>query len=164
MPLREIEAASAIDDEISKVRKGMYNNNWNEAVNSYKIFQTELCFHEGILLRGNKIVVPRSLRQRVLKAAHEGHPGIVAMKNRLRTKVWWPKIDKNAENMVKSCKGCTLVSTPNPPNPMKRREHPSMPWMDVAMDFLGPLPSNDYLLIIIDYLDHHRYILADTKR
>jgi len=50
-------------------------------------------------------VIPPSLRQRVLEAAHEGHPGIVAMKNRLRTKVWWPKIDKDAENVVKSCKG-----------------------------------------------------------
>ncbi|XP_029166467.1 uncharacterized protein K02A2.6-like isoform X1 [Nylanderia fulva] len=158
VPLKEIEAASSIDGEILKVKNGVYNNSWDESVRNYKIFQAELCFNEDILLRGNKIVIPPPLRQRVLEAAHEGHPGIVAMKNRLRTKVWWPKIDKDAENMVKSCKGCTLVSAPNPPNPMRRRELPSMPWIDVAIDFLGPLPSNDYLLVIVDYYSRYKEI------
>jgi len=41
---------------------------------------------------------------------------------------------------------------------MKRREHLSMPWVDVAMDFLGPLPSNDYLLVIIDYFNRYKEI------
>lgn len=86
------------------------------------------CFYEGILLRGTKIVIPIKLRERVLNAAHEGHPGIVSMKARTRTKVWWPKCDKDAENKVKSCKGCTLVSGPNPPHPLKRQELPEEPW------------------------------------
>ena len=95
--LKEIEAVSSTDEEISKVANGIYNNKWDESVNNYKIFQTELCFYENILLRENRIVIPKSLRQRVLEAAYEGHPGIVAMKNRLRTKVWWPKIDRDAK-------------------------------------------------------------------
>lgn len=156
--LREIEAASATDEETLKVKNEIFNNNWNESVNNYKIFQAEQCFHENILLRGNKIIIPKPLRQRVLEPAHEGHPGIVAMKNRLRTKVWWPKIDRDAEIMVKSCKGCTLVSAPNSPNPMRRRKLPNAPWTDIAMDFLGPLPSNDYLLVIIDYFSRYKEI------
>lgn len=43
--------------------------------------------------------MPGILRQRVLEAAHEGRPGIVSMKARLRTKVWWPRIDKDAEHI-----------------------------------------------------------------
>ncbi|CAK1587295.1 unnamed protein product [Parnassius mnemosyne] len=80
------------------------------------------------------------------------------MKTRLRTKVWWPKIDRDAENRVKACKGCTLVSAPNPPHPTKRRELPVEPWIDVAIDFLGPLPSNDYLLILVDYYSRYKEI------
>lgn len=98
------------DQQILKVKEGIFNNNWDESVNNYKIFQTELCFHNNILLRGNKIVIPQALRLRVLEAAHEGHPGIGATKARLRSKVWWPKLDKDAETIVKSCKGCALVS------------------------------------------------------
>ena len=33
-----------------------------------------------LVLRGTRIVIPESLRDRILKVAHEGHPGIVNMK------------------------------------------------------------------------------------
>lgn len=80
------------------------------------------------------------------------------MKGRLRTKVWWPRIDKDAERSVKDCRGCTLVSAPNPPHPMRRRLLPEEPWVDVAVDFLGPLPSRDYVLILVDYYSRYKEI------
>lgn len=64
---------------------------WDEKVNMYKIFESELCFQDTNLLKGSKLVIPFKLRERVLKAAHEGHPGIIAMKGRLRTKFGCPK-------------------------------------------------------------------------
>lgn len=151
IPLKEITEYSHQDSEIQKVKDGLYNNNWDECVNTYKIFQNELCFHGDILLRGMRIVIPTNLRKRVLEAAHEGYPGIVALKNRLRTKVWWPKCDKDAENCCKACKGCTLVSAPNPPNPLKRRELPSEPWVDTGIDLMGSLPRGEYILVLVDY-------------
>ncbi|CAH1962493.1 unnamed protein product [Acanthoscelides obtectus] len=99
--LKEIIDSSMDDREIRNVKEGLYRNIWNDDVKLYKIFQNELCFHEGILLRGMRILVPSALRKRVLDAAHEGHPGIVSMKARLRTKVWWPRCDKEAENTLK---------------------------------------------------------------
>lgn len=156
--LSEIEEYSRLDEEIQKVKKGIFNNDWDETVRNYKIFENELCFCGDILLRGTKMVIPKQLRERVLTAAHEGHPGIVAMKLRLRTKVWWPRYDKDAEKMVKCCRGCTLVSAPNPPNPLKRRELPSHPWVDIAIDLLGPLPSGDHLLVVIDYYSRYKEI------
>lgn len=41
---------------------------------------------------------------------------------------------------------------------MKRRELPVEPWVDVAIDFLGPLPSSDYLLIVVDYYSRYKEI------
>ncbi|CAK1595001.1 unnamed protein product [Parnassius mnemosyne] len=145
-----IVAYSEKYQEICKVKKGVCQNDWDDSIKSYKFFENDLCFHDGILLRGNKIVIPQQLRKSVLDAAHEGHPGIVAMKERLRSKVWWPRIDKDVEQLVKACKGCTLVGLPNPPAPMKRRELSAAPWIDVAMDLMGPLPSNEYLLVVVD--------------
>lgn len=156
--MTEIKMHSEEDEEIRKVKKGVYNNDWEESVKGYKIFGNELCFFDNILLRGNRLVIPSKLRKTVLDAAHEGHPGIVAMKGRLRCKVWWPRIDKDAETLVKSCKGCTLVGLPNPPAPMKRRELPEGPWIDVAMDLLGPLPSGDYLFVLVDYYSRYKEV------
>lgn len=156
--LQEIKDASQNDIELKRVKEGVYTNIWDSAVNRYKLFQHELCFQEEILLRGTKIVIPTKLRSKVLMAAHEGHPGIVAMKLRLRSKVWWPKIDKDAEDYVKACKGCTLVSAPNPPNPMRRRELPAQPWVDVAVNYLRPLPTGHYLFVIVDYFSRYKEI------
>lgn len=158
LSFKSITEASNDDDEFKLVKDALMNNTWDASVNNYKLFQHELWLHDGVLLRGNKMVIPTKLRKQVLEAAHEGHPGIVNMKARLRAKVWWPKIDKDAENTVKNCRGCTLVSAPNPPVPMKRRELPSKAWMDTAVDFLGPLPSGDYLLVIIDYYSRYKEI------
>lgn len=93
--------ASLQDNEIKLVKEALSSNNWDPVINIYRIFQTELWTHEGLLLRGTKIVIPLKLRHQVLAAAHEGHPGIGAMKARLRTKVWWPKIDSDAEKWLK---------------------------------------------------------------
>ena len=44
-----------------------------------------------------------------LRLAHEGHQGIVKTKNRLRAKVWWPKMNAAAEKLCRSCHGCQVV-------------------------------------------------------
>lgn len=156
--MQTLVEVSQADEETQLVLKAITSDIWDPRIIKYRIFQSELWMHEGILLRGDKIVIPLKLRQQVLDAAHEGHPGIIAMKGRLRTKVWWPKIDKDAESRVRSCKGCTLVSAGNPPLPLKRRDMPSQPWEDVAIDFLGPLPSGHYLFVVIDYYSRYKEI------
>ncbi|CAB3997487.1 hypothetical protein BOX15_Mlig023251g7, partial, partial [Paramuricea clavata] len=51
-----------------------------------------ISFSDGVLLRNNRIVIPRSLQQRVLELAHQGHQGIAKTKARLRTKYQAQKI------------------------------------------------------------------------
>lgn len=147
----EINELSSSDDEICAVKESLYSGEWKGQAIAFKPFETELCFSGDILLRGNRIVMPDKLRQRTIDLAHEGHPGITVMKRRLRSKVWWPKIDADAENCVKKCVGCTMVSAPPPPEPLKRKKLPSEPWKDLAIDFLGPLPSGHNLFVVVDY-------------
>ena len=92
-----------------------------------------------LVLRGTRIVIPKQLRCQVLELAHEGHRGIVVMKQRLRTKVRWPGIDKEVERACKTCHGCHLVSQPTKPEPMTRTELPTTPWQHLAADLLGCL-------------------------
>ena len=84
--------------------------------------------------------------ERTLDLAHEGHPGIINMKKVLRTKVWWPGIDKDEEKFCKSCYGCQLVS-----ELMSRTELPSGPWQYLAADMLGPMLIGESILVVIDY-------------
>ncbi|KAJ8368319.1 hypothetical protein SKAU_G00083470 [Synaphobranchus kaupii] len=66
------------------------------------------CWGNVCVSRGLCTVVPSGLRARVLSMAHEGHLGIVRVKQRCRDLVWWPGIDRDIETMVKDCVPCLL--------------------------------------------------------
>ena len=161
---REIERASDVDEELSNVRKCVQTGQWHKLENKrYLLVRNELSVIGKLVLRGTRIIVPSSLRERVLQLAHEGHPGIVSMKHRLRTKVWWPGCDKDAEMFCKTCHPCQMVSMPKPPEPLKRTELPSGPWQHISADLMTPsLPSGDHLLVVVDY--YSRYMEVEVLR
>ncbi|XP_055700122.1 uncharacterized protein K02A2.6-like [Phlebotomus papatasi] len=160
----EIETAAREDEELISVKKAMDTGDWSsDIVKGYQIFKNELGCAGETLVRGVKLVVPVKLRSRMLMLAHEGHPGESVMKRRLRDKVWWPGMDKDVLNIVKTCAGCRVVALPSKPEPMQRRPIPSGPWVDVALDFLGPLPSGEYLLVIVDYFSRYKEIEILTR-
>ena len=112
----EIERASEHDPELKSVRECLLNGKWHALeFKEYLPVRGELSAIVKLVLRGTRIVIPKQLRCQVLELAHEGHPGIVAMKQHLRTKVWWPGIDKEVERACKTCHGCQLVSQPTKP-------------------------------------------------
>ena len=61
---------------------------------------------DGVLLCGERFVIPKKLRENVLQAAHEGHPGRDSILRQLRQSVWWPGISKDVTEMVEPCIPC----------------------------------------------------------
>ncbi|XP_055633366.1 uncharacterized protein K02A2.6-like [Toxorhynchites rutilus septentrionalis] len=159
-----LEEMSSADATLGAVKQCLRTGNWDiQLVKPFTPFKNELGFIGDLVVRGNKLVVPDCLRQRMLDLAHEGHPGESVMKRRLRDRVWWPGMDRDAEKQVKACDGCRLVSLPNKPEPLSRREMPSKPWIEVAVDFLGSLPCGTYLLVIIDYYSRYKEVETMAK-
>ena len=118
---REIERASAVDKELSSIRECIQKGWWETQENKwYFMVRSELSVIGKPVLRGPRIIVPSSLRERVLNLTHEG------------TKVWWPNCDKDAERFCTSCLPCQMVSMSPPPEPLKRTELPSGPWQHIS--------------------------------
>ena len=116
----------------------------------YKNVAEELSVVKGVILRGDKIIIPPSLQNRVVKIAHEGHQGLVKTKQFLRSRVWFPKMDEKVSAIVGPCLACqAAVNTPSQ-EPVKSTELPKGPWENLAVDYYGPLPSGDYVLVVID--------------
>ena len=111
----------------------------------------ELCVLGYLVLRGDQLVIPQSMRDDFLRLAHEGHQGIVKTKNCLRAKVWWPKMDAAAEKLCRSYHGCQVVGELCAPEPMQCVEPLTGPWQDVAVDLMGSLPTEESLLVVVDY-------------
>lgn len=64
-------------------------------------------------------------------------------------------MDADAEKLCRSCHGFQVVSEYAPPEPMARALPPSGPWEDCAADILGPLPSGESLLVVVDYFSRY---------
>ena len=73
MTTREIERASAEDEDLTTIRKCWKTGDWSTASNPYKLLRDEITVIGRLVMQGMRIVVPLSLRERVLKLAHEGH-------------------------------------------------------------------------------------------
>ncbi|XP_055590264.1 uncharacterized protein K02A2.6-like [Uranotaenia lowii] len=158
LSLNEIVEETVKDVHLAAVKEALHTGKWSDELKKYYPFREELSESNEIVLRNDRIVVPVNLRQRVLSLAHIGHPGIERTKQRLRSKVWWPNVDKDAEKMVKSCLDCQLVTGSVTPEAMNVRELPQQPWHVLAMDILGPLPSGDSILVVIDLYSRYRVI------
>lgn len=152
--LADIRRELQSDPDLQMLREELLTNR----TPSNKVFshiKDELGIVDDILIRGSRIIMPAGLRERTLQNAHEGHPGIVKMKDRLRSKVWWPNMDAQAENFVRSCDACQKVGKNIIQEEFHRRQLPDGPWQDLAIDFKD-LPDGSYLCVVVDYFS--RYI------
>ena len=142
----------------------LQNNSWNSLntnnlhpeintaeLRAYKLLKQELSLtpEADLIIRGNRLVIPTKLRQQVISLAHEGHQGLIKTKKLLREKVWFPKTDNSTEKAVKECLACQSVGQPSKPAPIQPMPIPQQASDVVYVDFLGPLPKKD-LLVIID--------------
>lgn len=162
LTIEEVSKHTTNDSTLAEVKEALHTGRWSDAVKKFIPFKDELyCCHE-VMLRGERLIIPTSLQKRVLRLAHIGHPGIERSKQRLRSKVWWPSMDRDVEKAVRSCLDCQIVGKAAPPEPMAIRELPQKPWEVLHLDMLGPLPSGNSLLVIID--PYSRYKVIEVLR
>ena len=155
---KQLEEATRDDPLLCEASK-FITSNWpakcpTDQLKPLYNISNELSMCGGCVYRGERACIPKSLRTQVLQLAHEGHPGITRMKQRLRDTAWWPGIDAEVECYVKACTACieSNKSGPNLPTPpLQPIEYPSRPWQKIALDIVGELTGLP---------DHHRYLMV----
>ncbi|XP_061904359.1 uncharacterized protein K02A2.6-like [Entelurus aequoreus] len=108
----------------------------------------ELSVQSGCLLWGRRVIIPLSLREKMLQQLHAGHSGIVKMKEIARSYFWWPGMDKQIEEMATSCSACHKTRNNPPLAPLHPWEYPQEPWQRVHIDFAGPVEDRMFLVAI----------------
>lgn len=153
LSFKDIKAQMAKDPLLSKI-VGYVMFGWPSKVTSdqEKPFynrKESLYVEHGCLIWGYRIVIPNVLRKEILKEIHDGHPGIVKMKQIARNYVWWETLDNDIERICGECVACLSQRAQPAPAPLHSWPWPEEPWSRINVDFLGPL-NNRYYLIIVD--------------
>jgi len=107
--LNEIRAATD-HDEVLQVLKQVILQGWPSqkssvpaAITVYFDYRDELTVQNGILLRGERVIIPSSMRRDLLTKLHAGHLGINSCLRRARDVVYWPGMSAQIRQFVGSC-------------------------------------------------------------
>ena len=108
----------------------------DETLKPYRQVFHELTNFNNIILRGKKVLIPDyelvpgegTLREQIVDIAHEGHQGTVKCKQYLRLHVWFPGIDKMAQEKTEGCEGCQATTLESRRDPIKPTVLPNEPW------------------------------------
>lgn len=116
-----------------------------------------LSVNDGLLLRGEQVVIPTTMRRTLVARAHEGHIGIEKTQARLRELYWWPRMNAEVRSAVCACKICNTSdkSARTSPTPLQPVPLPERPWSKVGIDVVGPFeraePACRYAITLVDY-------------
>jgi len=119
-----------------------------EELKPFKKIFLELSVENNCILWGSRVIIPGALQPKVLDILHETHPGGSRMKNLARSYVWWPNMDQQIEDFVKSCGVCQALMTSIPHDSYVPWSWPTRRWQRLHMDF-GCFMGTE-LLVVLD--------------
>ena len=128
-------------------------NDLTEDIKPFFSIRDEITEINGILMKGERVIVPSSLRKEMKTRIHEGHLGIEKYKARARETMFWPRINSEITEMAQRCSACLATRVYQQKEPLISPEIPTKPLQKVGTD-LFHFKNNDYL-VIIDYFSNH---------
>lgn len=103
-----------------------------------------------MLLRGQRLIIPRSLQRYYVKQLHQGHPGLEATKRRARETMYWPAIYSDIEEEVFKCAPCNALKPHQPKEPLRLHVIPDLPWSLTAADVFE-WGGKEHLVLVDSY-------------
>ncbi|XP_062499663.1 uncharacterized protein K02A2.6-like [Corticium candelabrum] len=113
----------------------------------------ELVIQDDIILRGNRVVVPRSCSPDMLQRIHTSHIGVNGCLRRARESLYWPGITAKVKNHVSRCHICRTYETRQTKEKLQAHEIPDRPRAKVGVD-LFTFQGREYLLTT-DYYSNY---------
>ena len=101
----------------------------------------------------DRVVVPPSLRRRVLQHLHAAHQSVAPMERRARAIVYWPGMTADIQNTRDRCTVCIRNAPSQAATPPLSSPPPSTPFEQIFANFFLSTPAAIISLLETDCLD-----------
>ena len=115
----------------------------------YYNYRDELTVQDGIILRGDRVVIPLSMRTEMKQKVHSGHLGINSSLRRARDLIFWPGMSSEIRQYIETCAVCASMCDKQTPETLFMHDVPHRPWEKVGSD-LFTIENRNYL-VTVDY-------------
>ena len=158
---QETAADASLGHLLKLVEQGTWNFNSNDPALTSLWPNCESTYaQEGVLLYQDHVVVPSSLRRRVLQHLHAAHQGVSTMEQRARTIVYWPGMSKDIRDTREECADCNRNAPSQAGTPPLPTPPPSTPFEAVFSDFFDY--GGRHYLVVADRLSGWVEVLSST--
>ena len=156
-PMWEKIATHTKDDEELKDVLNAVHFGWEsdhaQSLKPYYHFRGDITEIDGVLVKGLKVIIPKTLHGDMLKKIHEGHLGIEKCQARARQVMYWPNSNNDIENHIGRCGTCQKHRYKQAKEPMEQHEVPEKPWRKIGADLFTLYGKN--FLVVVDYTSNY---------
>ena len=118
-------------------------------IKSYFSCRADITVQNGLLFKGERIIVPSQLRKEMMEKIHSSHLGIEGCLRRAREVFYWPRMNAELKDFILKCDVCNSFKPQQPQEPLMPHEIPTRPWQKVGTDLMQ-FDGLQYL-ITVDY-------------
>ena len=153
--IKSIWEATMQDQDLNKLKdvifKGWpeYRKQCPQELWDYWTFRCDLVIENGLILKGDRIIIPEAFRGQVLESIHTCHQGETKCQLLARESVFWPGITNDIKHLVKDCDICNKYQAEQSKLPAMQPDLPTRPWEKLGTDIFQ-FKENKYLMIV-DY-------------
>ena len=76
------------------------------SVHAYFSMRDELAVSDGLIFRGERVVIPEGMRKLTKECLHRSHLGVESVLRRARECLYWPNMAADIRQVVENCEAC----------------------------------------------------------
>ena len=107
---------------------------WPKELELYFPYHAHLLEGDGVILYGERPLIPADLRPAVMEILHAGHSGVSTMLERASQALFWPHLKQDLITLCSSCRDCNYMAPSNPAPPPEEPVQPDFPFSHICMD------------------------------
>jgi len=153
--LKRGQKATEQDKDISELKR-LIQEGWPEdisqvpkSVKCYYSFREELIFQEGLIFKGERLDIPKVMREDTMQRMHRSHLGVQGCLRRGGEVMYWPRMNEEVKEFISRCEVCKVYQDRQQKEPMIGHAIPNRPWHKVGSDLFEL--QNEHFLVFVDY-------------